>query len=393
MAVRVLKESLYLQKEKLIITYNFKKNKKRNLDTSPVILMKLDAIGDFVMWQDSAQYYRKLYPNKKIILLCNAPCNTLAEKIEYFDEVFVISMSKFGGDKRYRKKILKEVSDLEASILIQTVYSRTFEMDLISSRIKASEKITIASDLTNISERKKKITDKIYDRHIEVSKGWAMELERNIEFISGLMGEKVEAHIPKLPKYDYTVSEELKKKYFVIFPGGSNKEKLWEDAKFAETSEWLMKLTGWNCCICGGENEQALAKEISAQVSKKQNIIDMTGKTTVPELVEVIRNAQLVISNDTSGVHIAAATDTPSVCIVGGWHFDRFLPYSVKENNGEHLPVSCYNKTDCFYCNHKQHSVICERTLQETGRYFCIENITVKQVTNSIKDIIDRKIR
>ncbi len=41
----------------------------------------------------------------------------------------------------------------------------------------------------------------------------------------------------------------------------------------------------------------------------------------------MISETELLISNDTSAIHIAAAVGTPFICISNGSHFGRFHPY------------------------------------------------------------------
>jgi ADP-heptose:LPS heptosyltransferase len=57
------------------------------------------------------------------------------------------------------------------------------------------------------------------------------------------------------------------------------------------------------------------------------SISNECGKTSLPELCEAIANAQLLLSNDSSAFHIAAAVQTPVVCVLMGRHYGRFAPY------------------------------------------------------------------
>ena len=52
-----------------------------------VLLIRQDAIGDFMMWLDTAKEYRKLYPpdKYKIILAGNKIWCDLAEELRYCD--------------------------------------------------------------------------------------------------------------------------------------------------------------------------------------------------------------------------------------------------------------------------------------------------------------------
>lgn len=46
--------------------------------------------------------------------------------------------------------------------------------------------------------------------------------------------------------------------------------------------------------------------------------VDLVGKTTLGELAEVLRGARIAITNDTSALHIGAAVNASTVCILGG---------------------------------------------------------------------------
>ena len=59
------------------------------------------------------------------------------------------------------------------------------------------------------------------------------------------------------------------------------------------------------CILLGGKNEHALAAEILQW--KIGNILDFTGKLRINQSASLVKNARLVISNDTGLMHIAAA--------------------------------------------------------------------------------------
>lgn len=88
--------------------------------------------------------------------------------------------------------------------------------------------------------------------------------------------------------------------------------------------------------ICGNKNDTATAKEIILKC-KSELIEDLTGKTSLSELISVISNAKLLISNETCSVHIGAAVDTNTICISNGKHFGRFNPYPEE--------MACFIKT------------------------------------------------
>ncbi len=110
--------------------------------------------------------------------------------------------------------------------------------------------------------------------------------------------------------------------------------------------------------------------------------MNLAAKTTLPEFVEVIRRAKILVSNDTAAVHISAAVGTPSVCILGGGHYGRFLPYSLETENST-TPVSVIHKMDCYNCNW-----ICTQPSKKGKAAPCIANIRVEQVLNVVKQIL-----
>ena len=77
---------------------------------------------------------------------------------------------------------------------------------------------------------------------------------------------------------------------------------------------------------------------------------DLTGRTTLPEMVEGLRESQVVVTNDTGPMHIAAALKVPVVSLFGPTAPERTGPYGQLEHVlQENLPcVPCLQAT-CRY--------------------------------------------
>jgi len=63
----------------------------------------------------------------------------------------------------------------------------------------------------------------------------------------------------------------------------------------------------------GGKDAQGPARDIAAAV--KGPVLDMTGKTSLAQLVSLLRRARALVSNDSGPVHVAAGAGTPVVSI------------------------------------------------------------------------------
>ena len=75
-----------------------------------VLLVRQDAIGDFILWLDTAKEYRQLYPPQKykIILVGNASWCDLAQELPYWDEIITIDLKRFKTISRYRWNFLRK---------------------------------------------------------------------------------------------------------------------------------------------------------------------------------------------------------------------------------------------------------------------------------------------
>lgn len=117
-------------------------NRRPVLDAQGIIIIKMDAIGDFLIWLDSAEQFKKLYAGQKITLVCNTFCSDIARNTGFFDEVISIE-SKFETDIKYKKEIWSYFYNRAFRILLQTAYSRTIDMDLLARNIPAKKKLLL----------------------------------------------------------------------------------------------------------------------------------------------------------------------------------------------------------------------------------------------------------
>ena len=58
--------------------------------------------------------------------------------------------------------------------------------------------------------------------------------------------------------------------------------------------------------------------ELSLNVAVGENVVDFRGKTTLLELTELIRRAELVVTNDSSPIHIASAWQNVKILAIFG---------------------------------------------------------------------------
>jgi len=104
-------------------------------------------------------------------------------------------------------------------------------------------------------------------------------------------------------------------KVLAICPGAEyGPAKQWPAEHYAELAK--QKITqGWSVFIFGSEKDKAVSEQINQLAGN--GCQDFSGKTTLAEAVDLMSLAQVVVSNDSGLMHVAAALDKKVIAIYG----------------------------------------------------------------------------
>ena len=115
-------------------------------------------------------------------------------------------------------------------------------------------------------------------------------------------------------------------RWIVLQPGARWQNKRWPVESYAELVRLLAPANpGFRFAILGSQEDQPLG-EVIARVDPAR-CLDLTGRLSLPEMVEWIRLGELMVSNDTGPMHVAAALGTPVVTVFGPTEPHRTGPY------------------------------------------------------------------
>ena len=353
-----------------------------------VLLVRLDLIGDFVLWLDSAQAYRRLYPNKKITLVVNSACAELAQALPHWDAVISVNVRRLRQDMSYRLRTLIKLRWYNFAIAIQPTFSREFVGDLAVRATRAPTRIGYTGDTNNILVAQKTKTDRWYDKLIVNDPACKMELSINAHFVRELGCRDFLSNVPVIPKVTALAKQlQFQSPYIVIAPGASWQPKMWPLHHFAELIRQLDSQFDTHFVLCGGKDDYKICADLAQELGLK-NLTNLASRTSLLDLTEIIRSAALVISNDSSPVHIAAATATPSVCILGGGHFGRFFPYITEQTSDPATKITAaWHEMDCFGCSWR-----CKFTLEANQAVPCISKVSRDTVLNHCQTLISQNI-
>jgi len=91
--------------------------------------------------------------------------------------------------------------------------------------------------------------------------------------------------------------------------------KRWLPERFAQTANRIVEQFGGRVVIVGALGEEALGEAIAKQMPGKPVVL--SGRTSIRELMAVIKRCRLFLTNDTGPMHIAAAFGVPIVAVFG----------------------------------------------------------------------------
>ena len=357
-----------------ILASKIKIGKKRSFD---LVIVKVDGIGDYVMWHDCISAYKKKYSGKKVLYVCNSPVRKLAEQEDFFSEIICFEEMKMKGSILYAYHFLNSLKRIKADTVITPVRERHWYADIFAMAISSKNKISILpiskqNFLTNIYNRN-------YTKLIDCT-CCVNEIEVNIRFTKEAVWAGYE-----YGNYALSVNTQITPptcKYAAISFSSSATRKNWPIERFVKIIERIPD--DYKILLIGsGALDIKQAKEIEDTVHVKERILNYVGKTTVAEMVSLISKASFVIGNDSAAVHIAAAVHVPSIAIVPGPHFYRFLPYP-ENMNFDYAPRVVANTMGCFNCNFN-----C--IYPDTEPLECLKRISVDMVENELLKLLNIK--
>lgn len=101
--------------------------------------------------------------------------------------------------------------------------------------------------------------------------------------------------------------------------------KQWPPESFAETTDRLQQRGDVRVVLIGGRGDRAVGERMMRHMRTAP--IDLMGKTTLKELIALLRRVHVLVTNDSGPMHLAAALGTPVVALFGPTDPARTGPY------------------------------------------------------------------
>ena len=297
-----------------------------------ILLVRTDAIGDYVLFRnfiDSIKNSDK-YNTYNFFLLGNIAYRELALEYEKkkITNYFWIDNKKLWESKIYQRLFLLKLSFYSFQEIINSAYSRNYLVDqVLISKIKSKRKIGFESDNINSTFKELVFSNSYYTSIISSDKETKFEFDRNKEFFQKFLNISIGLDKPSIHFDKYSGVYKKYKSCLIIFPGASQLHKQWGVENFSELIRYLLLNDSRLIVITGSKVDIIQANKIIENVGLHTRLINLTGQTKLTDLAELLSEADLLISNDTVAVHLAAAVGTKVISILNGQHYGRFCPY------------------------------------------------------------------
>ena len=332
--------------------------KERNL----ILIIDLARLGDLTLTSPVIANLRTNHPIAHIAFLVSRESLPTVRNNPKLNEVFIYD--KPAGNFFARIKQLWKISRLIGKGKFQTAFilHRSFTSALIAILSCIPERIGLATQGRSLLLTRKIPLDKNLHR-----------LDNNLKILEAA-GEEIRFSKPEYYP-DPTQSEVVKEakefkngnKLVIINPNGVWETKRWFIDRFAQVANRLSEKDGVRVIIVGGKGDEE--RGIKSRGTNK-NILDLTGKTSIDDLYNIMKISDLVITNDSGPMHIAACAGSNIIAIFGPTDPRRCGPRSQN-------PVVLYGDVNCLKCYKKN----CE-TMK------CMENLPVEKVLDEAEKIL-----
>lgn len=324
-------------------------------------------IGDLVMATPILSDLRKQFPSASITAMCRRPICELLEKDGSIDELFCFSKPENSFLRRdEHRNLIEKIQGGKYDLGILLTHS--FSSAWMFWQGKVKRRIGFAKHF-----RRFLLTDPLR----MPKKGDEHEVETYKRLLKPL-GIAPSDTPPRL----FLDLEEIKTTKEILYQRGYKKgaaliginpgaaygqAKCWPIERFRSLALELLEKENTFLVFFGDATTATLVKEVTCGLPSR--VIDLAGVTSLRELACLIHDCNVLVTNDSGPMHIAAALETPVVALFGSTDDRATGPYG-QSGGVIHKHPSC---SPCF-------KRVCPLDFR------CMKEISVKEVVQKVKE-------
>lgn len=286
-----------------------------------LLIRGVNWIGDAVMTLPAIRSLRAAYKNFRIYQLLRPSVAPLFEKDPNIDEIMIYENQFKSLAGRITLSYILRKKDFSKAYLFQNA----FDAALLAFLAGIPERIGYSRDGRGFLLTKpipfQHDDRKVHhiDYYLNLLKSAGIKAEYSIPHIFQSLDERLEAR---------QLLSNLKRPVLGINPGAAyGSAKRWLPERFAEVADWFIRDMNGSVVIFGGENEKDISHDILILTQNKlggikdsypgSRLMNLTGKTSLRQLISLISECNALVTNDSGPMHIAYAAGTPVAAIFG----------------------------------------------------------------------------
>ncbi len=350
-------------------------------EVDSVLVFRPDNLGDVILFSGSLRHIRAHYPNARITVCVKKYVSHYLELCPHIDRILIwedVQDSLLPPLFQWLSALmLRAIRYPIPTVFLRTLAhmmklpikpqlalfpcrSSTWGHHVFASALGSDCKVGIGGDHCNQSGSIDDAVEAFYSHRLWVPPERALDHELLItrDFLNMLqIGVSVDDIWPEVwtatDDQDWALSNMPPRRASIVLgiaPGAGRASKVYPPEKFAEAFATLSEHS-FSYVIFGSKAESSLCQRLEKRLRHARNTedaCDLSGRTTIRQLVECLRLCDIVVAADTAALHLATLLRKPTVGIMGGGHFGRFYPWGSSDlNRVANLPM------DCYHCNWK----------------------------------------
>ncbi len=297
-----------------------------------ILLIKPSSLGDVVMALPALSALRRSFPQAKISWLIRPEFATLIEGHPHLDEIILFNRKLHG----HAWHSLTAGRDLLA--LLSKLRGNRFDAVLDLQGLFRTGLLSWCSGCPRrFGPRWREMAYLFYTTSLAPRFEWVHVVDYYLKIVEmmGATDLRPEFILPENPVAAGAAHVLLSQhridvnRYAVVIPGSAQTSKCWPAERFAALADRLASEHGLAVVATGTKSESAMIERIRSLA--KHPPANLASQTPLPELVEVLRRAKLVVTNDTGPGHIAGALGRPLVMMFSWSNPLRVGPYGRPE--------------------------------------------------------------
>lgn len=281
---------------------------------SRILVIRLDRIGDLVLSTPVLTALRDAFPGAAVSVMVQPVCEDLVQGHPAVHEVIVY-------DKRGKHR-----SPFQTMRFALSLRSHKFDVALVLHPTNRSHWIVWLAGIPTRIGYARKLGAWLLNRPLVHRKqeGTRHERDYTLELLKplGITPRAIPPTVALQDKAKSSVEAMLTQasipsthRLVTIHPSASCPSKRWLPERFAQVADRLIEEQGVSVCIVAAATELVHAEAVKRAM--RRDAVMLAGKLSVAELTACLVRSELLVSNDSGPVHIAAAVGTAVVDIFG----------------------------------------------------------------------------